>query len=72
MESLTASLSELGKGIRQIPFKDIGNNLNGTLGDVQQAAQDLDAVLLQLHQYPSGFLFGQPPPPAKSVQTPLK
>ncbi len=72
IQSLTASLASLGRGIQQIPFKDIGNNLSVTLGDVRQAAQDLDAVLLQLHQYPSGFLFGQPPPPAKGVQTPSK
>lgn len=72
LESLTASLSNLGNGIQQIPFKDIGNSLSSTLGDLQQAAQNLNAVLLQLHQYPSGFLFGQPPAPAKGVSTPSK
>lgn len=72
LESLTTSLASLRKSIQQIPFKNIGNNLSSTISDVRQAAQDLDAVLLQLHQYPSGFLFGQPPPPAKGIKTPSK
>jgi len=34
--------------------------------------QTLNQVLLQLKQYPSGFIFGAPPHPAKSVQPPSK
>lgn len=43
-----------------------------TVGDIRAAAQNLDDVLAQLKQYPSGFIFGQPPAPAKGIQTPSK
>lgn len=46
--------------------------LQDTVGDIRQAIETLNGVLLELKQYPSGFIFGQPPPPAKSVQTPRK
>jgi paraquat-inducible protein B len=72
MESLETSLANASRNIEQIPFKDIGDNLNQTLGEVQQTAQTLNAVLLELKQYPAGFFLGQPPVPAKSVQTPSK
>jgi len=72
IESLEASLVSASKQIEQIPFKDVGNNLNQTLGDVQQTMQTLNAVLLELKQYPAGFFLGQPPLPAKGVQTPSK
>ncbi|HTY89385.1 MAG TPA: MlaD family protein [Candidatus Acidoferrum sp.] len=72
IESIESSLVNVSKHIEQIPFKDVGDNLNKTLGDVQQTAQNLDAVLLELKRYPAGFFLGQPPLPAKSVQTPSK
>ncbi len=43
-----------------------------TVGDLRTAAQNLNDVLAQLKQYPSGFIFGQPPAPAKGIQTPSK
>jgi len=44
--------------------------MQATVTDVREAVQTLNAVLLELKQYPSGFIFGKPPQPAKSVQTP--
>jgi ABC-type transporter Mla subunit MlaD len=46
--------------------------LKAALADIRQAVETLNAVLLELKQYPSGFIFGKPPPPAKSVQPPQK
>jgi ABC-type transporter Mla subunit MlaD len=39
-----------------------------TVADLQQALQSLNDVLAELKNYPSGFLFGKPPPPVKGVQ----
>lgn len=44
--------------------------LQETVSDVRQTVETLNGVLLELKQYPSGFLFGQPPPPAKGVRPP--
>jgi ABC-type transporter Mla subunit MlaD len=41
-----------------------------TVGDLRETIQNLNQVLSQLKQYPSGFIFGEPPPPAKGVKTP--
>ena len=41
-----------------------------TVSELRAASQNLDDVLAQLKQYPSGFIFGQPPAPAKGIQTP--
>jgi len=46
--------------------------LNQTVGSAQQTLRDLDEVLSQLKQYPSGFIFGRPPPPVKGVQSPAR
>jgi len=43
-----------------------------TVGEIRGAADTLNGVLLELKQYPSGFLFGEPPPPARAVQPPRK
>lgn len=39
-----------------------------TLRSAREAAEQLNEVLHELKQYPSGFLFGQPPTPARSVE----
>lgn len=48
------------------------NSLNETLANARRAVQTLDEALRELKEYPSGFIFGGPPPPAKSVQRPGK
>jgi len=42
-------------------------NLNDTLAGTRQAVQQLNDVLEELHRYPAGFLFGDPPPAATAV-----
>ena len=43
-----------------------------TIQNARQATDRLNAVLHDLKQYPSGFLFGQPPSAARSVERPRK
>jgi paraquat-inducible protein B len=45
IESLTASLSNLGKGLQQIPFKELGDNLNKTIVSVQGTLTNTDRLL---------------------------
>jgi hypothetical protein len=48
------------------------NALNQTLANAQRTLHDLDDVLAELKNYPSGFLLGAPPPPVKGVQPQAK
>lgn len=42
--------------------------LNQSVGDLREVLTTLNDVLLQLKQYPSGFIFGNPPLPATGIQ----
>ena len=46
--------------------------LNETLANARVATENVNGVLESLRQYPSGFLFGNPPAPARSVLPPSK
>ena len=46
--------------------------LGQTILNARQATDRLNAVLHDLKQYPSGFLFGQPPAAARSVERPAR
>jgi hypothetical protein len=46
--------------------------LNQTLVAARQAIQNMNDVLDELKQYPSGFIFGKPPPRLKELQPPNK
>jgi len=79
LESLGSNANELLVELRasnarlQLVLNQVNTApLQQTVGDIQAAAKNLDNVLAQLKQYPSGFIFGQPPPPAKGIQTPSK
>jgi ABC-type transporter Mla subunit MlaD len=48
------------------------DSLNQTLASAQRTLHQADDVLFELKQYPSGFLFGKPPPALKEVQSPAK
>lgn len=65
---LTQTLQKVQPGLAKLDF----NSLNETLANTRRAIQTFDDVLRKLQEYPSGFIFGQPPPPAKSVQPPSK
>jgi paraquat-inducible protein B len=43
-------------------------DLHETLAGVHEAVQGLNEVIAKLQRYPSGFLFGEQPPPARSVE----
>jgi len=47
-------------------------SLNQIIENIQRASASLEQVAHNLKEYPSGVLFGKPPPPAKSVETPQK
>jgi ABC-type transporter Mla subunit MlaD len=72
LDGLTTQLQEtvasLQPGLANLDF----DSLNQTLGNAKRAARELDDVLFELKQYPSGFLFGQPPAELKEVQPPRK
>jgi paraquat-inducible protein B len=65
---LRETLQKLQPGLANLDF----NSLNETLSSTRRAIQTFDDVLRKLQEYPSGFIFGQRPPPAKSVQRPAK
>ena len=79
LESVASNTDQLVVGLResnaklQLVLDHAGSApLQKTVSDLGAAAQSLNDVLTQLKQYPSGFIFGQPPAPAKGVQTPSK
>ena len=69
LDSLVGQLQDVvarvEPGVTSIDF----NALNQTLANTRQTIRDLDDVLAELKQYPSGFLFGKPPEPIKGVET---
>src|SRR6266404_4801065 len=58
------TVAGLKPGLVNIDF----DSLNQTLASAHRALDNLDDVLLELKQYPSGFLFGNPPSHVKEVQ----
>jgi phospholipid/cholesterol/gamma-HCH transport system substrate-binding protein len=68
LTELHATISQLQPALANIDF----NALNQTLANAQRTVHDLDDVLAELKNYPSGFLFGSPPPPVKEVQPSAK
>ena len=65
---LRETVDKLEPGLANIDF----DALNQTLANARRTTRDLDDVVLELKQYPAGFLFGKPPPPLKEVQPPAK
>lgn len=68
MTQLEATLRQLDATLAQV---DVGS-INQTFESLRQTSAQLDGTLHDLKQYPSGFFFGSPPPPAKSVETPTR
>ena len=71
-DSLLVSLRQSNEKLQAVLDRVSAAPLQETVSDVRQAVQTLNDVLLELKQYPSGFIFGKPPLPAKSVETPVK
>ena len=51
-------------GVTSIDF----HGLNQTLSNTRQTIRDMDDVLAELKEYPSGFLFGKPPAAIQGVE----
>ncbi len=66
VDQLQDVVARMEPGVTSIDF----NALNQTLTNTRQTIRDMDDVLAELKQYPSGFLFGKPPAPVKGVETP--
>jgi ABC-type transporter Mla subunit MlaD len=64
VQQLQDTVSKLEPGLTGVDF----DSLNQTLAKARQAIQNMDDVLDELKQYPSGFIFGQPPPRLKEIQ----
>ena len=64
VEQLQDTLGKLEPGLTSIDF----DSLNQTLAKARQAIQNMDDVLNELKQYPSGFIFGHAPPRLKELQ----
>lgn len=62
---LRDTVARLEPGVANIDFEA----LNQTLTNTRRTFSDLDDVLADLRQYPSGFLFGKPPPPLSGVES---
>jgi ABC-type transporter Mla subunit MlaD len=61
---LQDTVARLEPGVANIDL----DALNKTLTNARRTIEDLDDTLAELKQYPSGFLFGTPPPPVKGVE----
>jgi|SRR5947209_6017368 len=68
LTELRETIQKVQPGLANFDFA----SLNETLVNARRAVQTLDEALRELKEYPSGFIFGGPPPPAKSVQRPGK
>jgi phospholipid/cholesterol/gamma-HCH transport system substrate-binding protein len=65
---LQNTVAGLQPGLANIDFGAV----NQTLANAQRTIRDMDDVLTELKRYPSGFIFGSPPPAIEQVQPPAK
>lgn len=64
INQLQDTVTRLEPGLANIDF----DALSQTLRSLHRTIDNLNATLSDLKQYPSGFLFGTPPPPVKNVE----
>jgi ABC-type transporter Mla subunit MlaD len=64
VKQLQDTIGKIEPGLTSVDF----DSLNQTLAKARQTIQNMDDVLNELKQYPSGFIFGKPPPRLKEVQ----
>ena len=75
LDRVSTNADELLTGLRasneklQTVLDHLGNvPLQQTAASLQQTLQNLDQVLVELKEYPSGFIFGQPPQPVEGMK----
>jgi len=61
---LQNTVARLQPGLANIDFDAV----NQTMANARRTIRDMDDVLNELKSYPSGFIFGSPPPAVKEVQ----
>jgi ABC-type transporter Mla subunit MlaD len=61
---LQSTAMDLKRNLASVDFE----SLNQTLENARHALDQANEMLSQLKQYPSGFIFGSPPPAIKNVQ----
>jgi len=65
---LRDTVARIQPGLANIDFDEV----NRTMANARRTLHDLDDVLAELKNYPSGFFLGAPPSPVKEVQPPAK
>jgi phospholipid/cholesterol/gamma-HCH transport system substrate-binding protein len=65
---LQDTVARMQPGLANIDFDEV----NRTMANARRTLHDLDDVLAELKNYPSGFFLGAPPSPVKEVQPPAK
>jgi phospholipid/cholesterol/gamma-HCH transport system substrate-binding protein len=68
---LQDTVRKLEPGLTNLDFASLNQTLdsvNQTLAKARQAIEHMDDVLNDLKRYPSGFIFGQPPPRLQEIQ----
>ena len=71
VRQLQDTVAKLEPGLASIDFASLNESLaslNQTMAKARQALQNVNDVLDELKKYPSGFIFGQPPPRLKELQ----
>ncbi|HTR43130.1 MAG TPA: MlaD family protein [Pseudomonadales bacterium] len=71
-DDLLVQLKESNRKLQTVMDKLGSAPLSETVDNLNTDLQTLNAVLLELKRYPSGFIFGEPPRRAKSVEPPAK
>jgi phospholipid/cholesterol/gamma-HCH transport system substrate-binding protein len=65
---LQDTVARMQPGLANIDFDEV----NRTMANARSTLHDLDDVLAELKNYPSGFFLGAPPPPVKELRSPAK
>src|ERR1035437_5068267 len=67
-DGLVAGLRESNTKLQTVLDRAGAVLLQQTVAELQRALESLNDVLTELKRYPSGFLFGKPPPPVPGMQ----
>jgi ABC-type transporter Mla subunit MlaD len=67
-DGLVSGLRESNTKLQTVLDKVGAVPLQQTVTELQRALESLNDVLTELKRYPSGFLFGKPPPPVPGMQ----
>jgi ABC-type transporter Mla subunit MlaD len=71
-QALEASLSDAAGELRRVLTRLDAGNLDETLANAREAAEQLNGLLSELKQQPSRIIFSKPAPPSQSVETPSR